>query len=85
MPTRADAALRLRAGLLGIRKEHLLTLDTEGRNCLLPMVGDQPVDEDLPVGSFDMPVFIGVDQDDAVLVEEAGVALNQNRQLLLDF
>src|SRR6185503_8064798 len=65
----------------GIRKEELLAVDLVGRDGVLSLAGDDPVDERLPHLAFHAQMPRGVHQDDAVLVEQPPVAFHQDREL----
>src|SRR6185436_20717305 len=62
----------------GIRKEELLAIDLVGRDRVLSLAGDDPVDERLPHRAFHAEMLCGIDEDDAVLVEQPPVALHQD-------
>src|SRR5919205_710331 len=61
-----------------LREEELLSLELEISDRLLPGFGDQPIDECLPVAGLHVPVFGGIDQNDAVLVEQTRVSLHED-------
>src|SRR5687767_15397933 len=64
-----------------IRKEELLAADPVGANRILPFAGNDPVDERPAHFALHAQVFRRVDEDDAVMVVQALVALDQNREL----
>src|SRR3954467_5471207 len=69
-------SIRLRVG-----KEELLAVDLVVGNGALSFRRKDPVDECLPPFLLHVRVPFRIDEDDAVLVEQAPVALNGNRQV----
>src|SRR5690625_2084472 len=72
---------RLASRLIGVRIEELLTVQLVGADRSLPFLGNQPVDEGLALLGLDVLVALGIDQDHAILVEEAVIAFDQNLQV----
>src|SRR5690606_14081647 len=78
-----NSALSGSAPGVGVREEELLPLDLVICNGLLPLLGEDPVDELLAVLLLHVRVLLRVDENDAVLVEQSLVALDCDLQLLL--
>src|SRR5512134_1504203 len=64
-----------------IREEELLASDLVGGDRLLPFIGDDPVDECLSHVALDPEMLGRIHEDDAVLVEQAFVAFDHDREL----
>src|SRR5204862_5575571 len=64
-----------------VRKEQLLAADLVRGDRLLPCRREHPVGERLRELHLDVRVLRRIDDDDAVLVEEALVALDQDREI----
>jgi hypothetical protein len=67
--------------LASIRKKQLLAANLVARNARLPGWRNHPVHKALRVLRFDMRMLSGVDHHHAVLVEQALIALHQDRQI----
>src|SRR4051794_19997073 len=78
---RIRASLASRRLLLRIREEQLLAFDPVVGDGGLPLRRQQPVDEGLAKILFDRGVFLRIDQDDAILVEQPLVALDGDIQI----
>src|SRR5687767_576843 len=65
----------------GIGKEQLFAGDPVGGDGVLPLAGDDPVNENLPHLALRTQVLRRIDQDDAVLVEQAPVALHEDGEV----
>src|SRR5262249_14288572 len=75
------ATRRSRLGVAGIRMEQLLAVDLVAGDGALAGRRDQPIDELLAQLRLDVRVLLGIDQHDAVLVEQPLVALDDNDQV----
>ena len=60
-----------------MRKKQLLVFDLIGANQRLAFRAYQPVDELLSLGSFDMRMFVRIDENNTVLVEQLGITFDQ--------
>src|SRR5262249_36483331 len=67
----------------GVGIEPLLAVDPIAGNGALALRRDQPVDEGLAVMRLDMGKPLGIDQDNAVLIEQPRIALDQRHQVPL--
>src|SRR5919109_240115 len=65
----------------GIRKEKLLAADLVGRDRVLSLARNDPVDERLAQLPLYAQVLLRIDEDDAVLVEKPPVALHRDGEL----
>src|SRR5262245_13878772 len=70
---------------IGIGKEQLLALDLVRPNGILALGRQNPIDEGLAQILFDAWMFLRIDEDDPVLVEEPLVALHHDRMISLVF
>src|SRR5690606_10311626 len=62
----------------GVRKEQLLAVDPIRGDGTLPLGGQDPVDELLSLLGLHVGVFLGVDQNDAILVEHHRIAFDRH-------
>lgn len=74
---------RTLAARLSIREECLIAKNLIFTNFRLTFWRYHPIYKHLTEGRFDVRVFLVVDQDDAVLVEQNGVAFDENFQVAL--
>ncbi len=65
----------------GVREEKLFAADPVRADRFLPFAGNDPVDEGLPQVSFYAGMPCGIHEDDAVLIEQAFIALDQHGEL----
>src|SRR3954469_21762521 len=79
----ASSAIRFASKLLaaGVREEELLAVDLVVGDRLLALGGDQPVDESLAHLLLDVRMLRRIDEHHAVLVVEALVALDHDREV----
>jgi len=54
----------------GVREKELLTVDFVARDCRLALGANQPIDEGLAFFGLYVGMLGGIDQDNAILVEE---------------
>ena len=61
----------------GVGEEELLTVYLEAGDGVLTFAADQPVDEGLSQVGLHARVLLRIDENDAVLIEEIGIALDE--------
>src|SRR5690242_13513134 len=66
---------------IGVREKQLLAVDLVAPDRHLPLGRNDPIDESLPRLALHMRVALGVHQHDAVLVEQAPVALDRDLEV----
>src|SRR5262249_22834000 len=66
----------------GVGEEQLLTTDLVARDGGLAIRANKPVDEGLSFFCLHIRMFLGIDQDHTVLVEELGIALNKDFEII---
>src|SRR5262249_31339619 len=68
---------------IGVGKEQLLALDLVRPNGVLALGRQNPIDEGLAQLLFDVGMLLGIDENDAILVEQSLVALHHDFKLAL--
>ena len=68
--------LEIELHALAVGEEQLQAVHLVGRDGVLAVLRQNPIDEGLTFGLLDLGAFLRIDQDDAVLVEQLLVAFD---------